>query len=79
MTAGPQGDGEETASARGAAMLATDLGGTRMRVAVYDASGEQRHHDAGPTQADDPTGLARAMRAAAGSDRERTTARREEG
>jgi glucokinase len=64
MTAGPQGDGEETASARGAAMLATDLGGTRMRVAVYDASGEQRHHDAGPTQADDPTALARAMRAA---------------
>lgn len=47
---------------RGAAMLAVDLGGTRMRVAVYDAAGEQRHHEAGPTPPDDPGALVRAMR-----------------
>ncbi len=64
MAIGSTGEGSSEGSGRGAAMLATDLGGTRMRVAVYDAAGEQRHHDAGPTAPDDPGSLARAMRAA---------------
>jgi glucokinase len=57
-------DEEGASGGRGAAMLATDLGGTRMRAAIYDAAGQQRHHDAGPTRPDDPSTLARAMRAA---------------
>ena len=51
-------------AARGQAMVATDVGGTQMRVAVYDAAGRQRHHRVGPTPHEDPGALVEAIREA---------------
>lgn len=48
----------------GSAVVGVDLGGTRMRVAVFDAHGGMRHKSVTPTPADDPDALPRAMRAA---------------
>ena len=44
------------------AMLAVDLGGTRLRTAVFDAAGTRRSHVAEATPHDDPAALVRAMR-----------------
>ena len=43
-------------------MLAVDLGGTRMRVAVFNGDGEIQHHAVAPTPQDDPGALIEAMR-----------------
>ena len=48
----------------GHGVLAVDLGGTRLRVAVFDAAGEMRAHTAVPTPPGDPGALTEAMRAA---------------
>lgn len=53
--------GNETA-ARPRAMIATDVGGTQMRLAVYDARGRQLHHEVGPTPHRDPGALLEALR-----------------
>jgi glucokinase len=50
----------------GAGMVAVDLGGTRLRAAVFDGGGELRAHVVVPTPRDDPTALPAAMRAAIG-------------
>ena len=50
------------ADARPRAVLATDVGGTRMRLAVYDARGRQLHHRVGPTPGRDPGALLGALR-----------------
>lgn len=50
------------AAARPRAVLATDVGGTRMRLAVYDARGRQLHHRVGPTPGRDPGALLGALR-----------------
>jgi glucokinase len=47
-----------------AGVLAVDLGGTRMRAAVFDAAGTMRVHLAEPTPHDDPRALFRLMRRA---------------
>ncbi|MDZ4277611.1 MAG: ROK family protein, partial [Dehalococcoidia bacterium] len=43
-------------------VLGVDLGGTRLRVAVFDAAGEMRHKSVVPTPPDDPQALSRAMK-----------------
>ncbi len=43
-------------------MLAVDLGGTRMRVAAFDASGKLVHKKIAPTPRTEPAALARTMR-----------------
>ncbi len=48
-------------------MVAVDLGGTRMRVAAFDASGKLVHKQVVPTPRSEPAALARAMRDAAGA------------
>ena len=53
---------EAAASPR--AVVATDVGGTQMRLAVYDASGQQLHHRVGPTPQGDPGALLEALREA---------------
>jgi len=45
-----------------AGMLAVDLGGTRMRVAAFDASGKLVHKQVAPTPRREPAALPRAMR-----------------
>ena len=45
-----------------AAILAVDLGGTRLRVAVFDAGGTMVHKAVTRTPREDPGALARAMR-----------------
>jgi glucokinase len=47
-----------------AGMVAVDLGGTRLRAAVFDAAGELRAHVVVPTPRDDPMALPAAMREA---------------
>lgn len=49
----------------GPAMLAVDLGGTRLRAAVFDAAGTRRSHVVEQTPRDDPGALVRAMEVAA--------------
>ncbi|MCH7735200.1 MAG: ROK family protein [Chloroflexi bacterium] len=45
-------------------MVAVDLGGTRMRIAVFDAACQVLYRSAGPTPASEPEALPDAMRAA---------------
>ena len=54
----------ERPDAAGHGVLAVDLGGTRLRVAVFDDAGEMRAHTVAPTPPDDPGALTEAMRAA---------------
>ncbi|MBX7111342.1 MAG: ROK family protein [Dehalococcoidia bacterium] len=42
-------------------VIAVDLGGTRLRVAVYDAGGVERHHDTRLTPPGEPEALAQAI------------------
>ena len=54
--------GVQGASAGKRGVLAVDLGGTQLRVAVFDAAGEMCDRTAVPTPPDDPDALAEAMR-----------------
>ena len=51
-------------AARPRAVVATDVGGTQMRLAVYDARGRQLHHEVGRTPHRDPGALLEALREA---------------
>ncbi len=50
-------------ASEGPGVLAVDLGGTRMRVAVFSAAGEMVHRTILPTPREDPGALIEAMRA----------------
>ena len=62
MTSTGAGSG---AAASGAALVAADVGGTRMRLAVYDARGRQLVHRVGPTPHGDARALVEALDRAA--------------
>lgn len=58
---------ESNEPAHGTGIIAVDLGGTRLRVAIFSADGEMLHKTVIPTPRDDPDALVRAMKDTAGN------------